>query len=121
VRRERTNTPLQALVVMNSPEFLEAARHLAEHAWHEAGSNEDARLQFMAVRVLSRPLREPELGVLRDSLKEFYARMKADPDGARSFVTVGDSPVDATIPVSELAEWTLVASQFLNLDEALSK
>jgi hypothetical protein len=121
VRRERTNTPLQALVVMNSPDFLEAARHLAEHAWHEAGNNEDARLQFMAVRVLSRPLGESELKVLRDSLSAFAARMSIAPDNARTFLSVGDSPVDATIPPDELAEWTLVASQFLNLDEALTK
>lgn len=121
VRRERTNTPLQALIVMNSPDFLEAARHLAEHAWHEAGPSDDARLQFMATRVLSRPLREPELNVLRGSLATFNNRMKADPEGARNFLAVGDSPVDATIPPDELAPWMLVASQFLNLDEALTK
>ena len=120
VRRERTNTPLQALIVMNSPDFLEAARHLAEHAWHEADTNQDARLQYMAVRVLSRQLREPELKVLRGSLETFAARMQ-DPESAKTFLAVGDSPVDATIPSEQLAEWTLVASQFLNLDEALTK
>jgi hypothetical protein len=106
---------------MNSPDFLEAARHLAEHTWHEAGASEDTRLQFMAVRVLSRPLRDKELKVLRESLTTFSMHMKANPDGAPTFLTVGDSPVDATIPPDELAEWTLVASQFLNLDEALTK
>jgi len=120
VRRERTNTPLQALIVLNSPDFLEAARHLAEHAWHEAGPEEDARLQFMAARVLSRPLQNRELDVFHNALSVFRAHIQTE-DGARTLVTVGDSPVDATIPPQELAQWTLVASQFLNLDEALTK
>ena len=120
VRRERTNTPLQALIVLNSPDFLEAARHLAEHAWHEAGTADDSRLQFMAARVLSRPLRDRELDIFHTALTAFRERIQND-DSARTLVTVGDSPVDATIPPPELAQWTLVASQFLNLDEALTK
>ncbi len=120
VRRERTNTPLQALIVLNSPDFLEAARHLAEHAWHEGGAADDARLQFMAARVLSRPLRDRELDVFHTALTAFRERVQNE-EAARTFITVGDSPVDATIPAQELAQWTLVASQFLNLDETLTK
>ena len=57
VRRERTNTPLQALVTLNDPQFVEAARHLAERALKEGGDDADGRLDFMARRLLARPLR----------------------------------------------------------------
>ena len=57
VRRERTNTPLQALVTLNDPQFVEAARNLAERAIKDGGDDADARLDFIATRVLARPLR----------------------------------------------------------------
>src|SRR5207237_8207732 len=62
VRRERTDTPLQALVTLNDPQFVEAARHLAQHALKEGGETHVSRVNFMAQRLVSRPLRAAEQG-----------------------------------------------------------
>jgi mono/diheme cytochrome c family protein len=121
VRRERTNTPLQALVTLNAPDFLEASRHLATQALHVGGATDDARLQFMSERVLARPLNPAQLAPLHDSLAAFRARLPRDPNGMHSLLAIGDSPVDRTLPPAELASWMLVANQFFNLDESLNK
>lgn len=121
MRRERTNTPLQALVTLNAPDFLEASRHLAMHALHEGGASDTARLQFIAQRVLAHPLNEAQLAPLRESLAEFRQRLPRDPKGMKALLAIGDSPVDGTLPAKELAPWMLVANQFLNLDESLNK
>ena len=121
VDRERTNTPLQALVTLNDVQFVEASRHLAEIAIRERGSNDAGRLDAIALRVLARPLETTERDalapVVRD-LRDHYAR---DRKASQSLVTVGDSPPAAEVPAPELAAWTMVASQFFNLDEALNK
>jgi len=121
VDRERTNSPLQALVTLNDVQFVEAARHLAEVAIHEGRENEAGRLDAIALRVLGRPLETAERNsltpVIRD-LRDHYAR---DARASKALVTVGDSPPAASIPAPELAAWTMVASQFFNLDEALNK
>ena len=119
-RRVRTNTPLQAFVTMNDPQWLEAARHLAEHALHAAPETE-RRLAYMARATLSRTLEPREVAVFRRSLDTFSARFEAKPEAARAVLAVGESPADAALPAAELAAWTVVASQFLNLDEFLTK
>jgi hypothetical protein len=119
-RRVRTNTPLQAFVTMNDPQWLEAARHLAQNAVHsspEAG----ARLDFMAARALSRPLDPREREILLRSFDRFRASFGEPGADPGSFLSVGESPVDTSVRPQELAAWTLVASQFLNLDEFLTK
>ena len=121
VRRERTNTPLQALVTMNEPLFMEAARHLAVNAIHAAGPDAAARLDFMARRVLARPLSDREKAVLVSTTDALKASFDKKPDDAAAMLKVGDSPVDATVPAPEQAAWTLAASTLLNLDEALNK
>jgi hypothetical protein len=121
VDRERTNTPLQALVTLNDVQFVEASRRLAEVAIRKSGANDGERLDAIAMRVLARPLEAEErkaLGPVIHDLRERYTR---DAKAARALVTVGDSPPAASIPAPELAAWTMVASQFLNLDEALNK
>ncbi len=119
-RRVRTNTPLQAFVTMNDPQWLEAARHLAEHALH-ASPRQEERLSYMARMALSRPLDPREAAVLKKSLERFGAEFGARPADARQFLAVGDSPADPSLDPSELAAWTVAASQFLNLDEFLTK
>ena len=120
VRRERTNTPLQSLALLNAPDFIEAARHLAARAWR-ASPDDGARLQFMAVAVLSRSIRDPEKRTLHDALLAFRSRFVADTAAARAQIAVGQSPVPTDVPAAELAAWTLIARLFLNLDEALVK
>ena len=118
IRRERTNTPLQALVTMNDPQFVEAARHLAQAAL-TAGKLDP--LDFMARRVLCRPLRPTEVPILTASkaaLLTYYTQTPAD---AAALISFGESKADPAIPPAQLAAWTMVATQLLNLDEALNK
>jgi len=120
VRRDRTNTPLQALVMMNDPQYVEASRQLAQRAL-KLGGDDAARLDAAAVRLLCRPLRAEEKQVLREGLAHFRAHYSARPADAEALLKVGDSPADAALPKPELAAWTMVCSQILNLDEVLNK
>ncbi len=120
VRRERTNTPLQALATLNDPQFLEAARHLAQVALLGTRKEEDA-LQAMAERVLSRPLTSKELGIVKRTLQEMQAFYAQDAETAKQFLTVGESKPSDKIPAPQLAAMTMVANQLMNLDEALNK
>jgi hypothetical protein len=120
VRRERTNTPLQALVTLNDVQFVEASRALAERAIKEAG-DADGRLDVIARRLLARPLRPEEMAVLRatlDDLLVFYKEHGAD---AGKLIAVGESKADTAIDTGELAAWTVLANQVINLDEVLNK
>ncbi|HEX6274709.1 MAG TPA: PSD1 and planctomycete cytochrome C domain-containing protein [Polyangiaceae bacterium] len=119
-QRERTNTPLQALVVMNDPQFVEAARRLAEGAMSST-KDPNTRLQHIAERVLSRPFTPEELAVLSSALTDVVAKYAAEPALANELVHVGESLPDVTLSEPELAAWTVIASTVLNLDEALSK
>ena len=121
VRRERTNTPLQALVTMNDPQWVEAARYLAGRAMREAGSDFDARLDFITVRAVSRPFDAREREICRGALDDFLAAYRSNPDAAKKLIETGASEPDAKVPADELAAWTMLASQVMNTDEALNK
>jgi hypothetical protein len=121
VRRERTDTPLQALVTLNDPQFVEAARHLAQTALKEGGETVESRLDFVARRLLCRPLRATELAVAKTSwqgLADFYS---AHPQEAKDLLGFGDWKSDATMEPSALAAWTMLCNELLNLDEVLNK
>ena len=120
VRRERTNTPLQALLTLNGVQFFEAARHLAQRAMQAAPAPEQ-RLDFMASHLLARSLREPEQEVARRAYEDYLNYYGAHPDQAEKALSVGDSEADGSLPKAEFAAWTMVANQFLNLDEVLNK
>jgi hypothetical protein len=121
VDRERTNTPLQALVTLNDVQFVEASRRLAEVAIVERGQDDAGRLDAMALRVLSRPLATAEHEALKAVVRDLRDHYAADGKAAKALVTVGDSTPNASIPAPELAAWTMVANLFFNLDEALNK
>jgi mono/diheme cytochrome c family protein len=121
VDRERTNTPLQALVTLNDVQFVEASRRLAEVAIVERGKDDAGRLDAMALRVLSRPLATTEQAALKSVVRDLRDHYAADGKASRALVAVGDSAPNASIPAPELAAWTMVASLFFNLDEALNK
>ena len=121
VDRERTNTPLQALVTLNDVQFVEASRRLAEVAIHESGKDDAGRLDAIALRVLARPLETAERNALQPVIRDLRDHYARDAKASRALVAVGDSPPVASIPAPELAAWTMVASQFFNLDEALNK
>ncbi len=121
VMRERTQTPLQALVTLNDPQFVETARHLAQRTLIESAATTADRLNFLAERILIRPLLAEEQSILsasQDRLADFYT---AEPEEAKRLIHVGESVPDESLAASELATWTMVANQLLNLDEVLNK
>lgn len=121
VRRSSTNTPLQALTLLNDPIFVEAARKLAERSIHEGGASPDSRIAF-AFRVSTG--RTPDAGeqrILRKTFDEMLAAYRADENGARSFLAVGVSPADPAIAAGELAAYAAVANLILNMDEVITK
>ncbi len=121
VARERTNTPLQALVTLNDPQFVEAARRLAQRAIHEAGPQFESRLGMIAERILARPLSADEQQIVRETLEKLAAHYAVDANAAKELIEVGDSAPDPAIAPTELAAWTMVANELMNLDEALNK
>ena len=121
VRRERTNTPLQALVTMNDTQFVEASRYLAQRAMREAGDDFDRRLDYVTTRLLSRPFDDSERAVARRTYDGLIDLYRADQAAASELVDVGESAHDAALAADESAAWTMLASQLMNLDEALNK
>jgi hypothetical protein len=121
VRRERTNTPLQALVTLNDPQFVEAAKVLAEHTLREGGSTEDARIDFLARRLLARTLRPAEAVIVKASLADLAKHYKTHADDAKKLIGVGEYKVDAKLDAPTLASWTMLANELMNLDEVLNK
>jgi hypothetical protein len=121
VQRERTNTALQALVTLNDEQFVEAARHLARRAIREGGDSTEQRLHVLAIRLLARDFRSQEIPVLQASLDQLLAYYREHPDDARQLLQYGESPVDVQLDAAELAAWTMLANELLNLDEVLNK
>jgi hypothetical protein len=121
VRRERTNTPLQALVTLNDPQFVEAARHLAQHTLKDGGAKDEARFDFMALRLLARPFRPEEQRVVQASFAELQKYYHANPKDAAKLINVGESRPDVTLDAPTLAAWTMLANELMNLDEVLNK
>jgi len=120
VRRSRTNTPLQALVLLNDDTFVEAARELGSRAMKAPG-NDESRLRHLWQRVLCRSADAGELAALRGLLERQRDRLAANPGAARKLVEVGAAAVDEKLETRELAAWTLVAQTVLNLDEAITQ
>jgi hypothetical protein len=121
VRRDRTDTPLQALVTLNDPQFVEAARHLAQVALQMKTINAAARVDFMAERLLARPLRAEEKKIVESNLTDLLAHYRLAPGDATELLTVGESKPDAKLDVPTLAAYTMMASELMNLDETLNK
>ncbi len=120
VRRERTNTPLQALVTLNDPQFVEAARVLAETAIKNS-ANFDKRLDFISKLLINRNFNQRERKIVKKSfleLSEFYKSSEAD---AKKLISVGNQPPDPKLNASEVATWTMICNQLMNLDETLNK
>ncbi|NLT70253.1 MAG: DUF1553 domain-containing protein, partial [Verrucomicrobiaceae bacterium] len=125
MRRERTNTPLQALVLMNDPQYVRASRHLALRVLRER-SGRDERLDRMATLLRGRPFAESERLVVVNSLDQFRHIYESDPQAAAALLVdeVNDTftiRATAEFPAPLLAAWTMVANQLQNLDEVLNK
>jgi hypothetical protein len=121
VRRERTNTPLQALVTMNDPQFVEAARWLAQHAIKESDSKVEDQVNFMAARLMSRALDAKEMSIVMGSYHDYLVYYDGKPDDAAKLLKVGESQADASLPKPQFAAMTMVANELMNMDEVLAK
>ena len=121
VRRETTNTPLQALVLLNDPTFVEAARCLAERMIRESSDSTEARARRGFLLATSRQPTSQELSILLEKYRWHLAEFESDTDAAEQLLSVGDSARDTSIAPAEHAAWTCVASLILNLDETITK
>jgi hypothetical protein len=120
-RRAMTNTPLQALALLNDPTYVEAARALAQRALLEGGKDDKARIAFAFRLATARPPTGKESAVLRGLLKGRLALYKKDRPSALKLVSVGEAHRDRLLDPAELAAWTTVTSAILNLDETMTK
>jgi mono/diheme cytochrome c family protein len=120
VRRERTDTPLQALITMNDPAYVEAARHLSERMIQHHLEADD-RLDFGFRLLTARHPSSLEKAVLKEALNHYLAKYEKDAEAAKKLLSVGESSANETLDPSELAAYTMVASLLLNLDETLNK
>ena len=126
IRRERTNTPLQALVTLNDTQFVEAARHLAQSILvsdnpKDRTSDDTTKLNVMANRLLSRSFRSNELPVVQHSLARLSSYYHSHRDDARQLIAEGESKADPSLDPATLAAWTMLANELMNLDEVLNK
>ena len=121
VKRSRTNTPLQALAMLNEVTFVEAARSLAEKMIKEGGTTPEQRIQWAFKRVTSHSPSAKEMQVLTTGLAKRLASFKADPEGAKQLVVFGEHKADATMNIPELAAYTMTANVLLNLDEVVTR
>jgi hypothetical protein len=121
VRRSRTNTPLQALVMLNDPQFVEAARHLAERMIEDGGAELAGRVAHGVAIVLSRPPTKAELTELTALYQAEHKLFVEDPAAAERLLGVGQSSRNQALNAAEHAAMTSVARLLLNLDEAITR
>ena len=121
VRRDRTNTPLQALVTLNDVQHVEAARHLAQTILKTGGDSFASRADLLAKRLLARPFRSEELAVVQASFTDLLAHYQTHVEDAKQLITFGESKPDASLDPATLAAWTMLTNEVLNLDEVLVK
>ena len=120
-RRERTNTPLQALVLMNDPTYIEAARQFAARVMTESGPNPTDRIGYAFRMATARRPESREIAPLVDLFQRQRERFAADLKAAEALLDVGESSVRTSLDKAELAAYTLVTSVILNLDETVTR
>ena len=126
VKRQKTSTPLQALVTLNDPQFVEAARVLAQVSWASTINLAQEKRSAAAVQatykaVISRPARPKEVALMTQFYAEELADFKKNPKRATELLSVGEYPVNTKLDPIELAAWTVITSTIMNFDEAIIK
>jgi hypothetical protein len=121
VQRPRTTTPLQALVTLNDPVYVEAGRGLGLRMWKDGGKEDDARLRFGFRLVASRAPDERELAALRSLLVDLRAHYHGDAKAAKEFLAVGQLKVEDKLDPAEAAAWAAVGATLLNLEAAMRR
>jgi len=119
--RARSNTPQQALTLMNDPTYVEAARVFAEHILREGGQSPDDRIRWAFVRTLSRQPSAKEVSVLQSLLEKHQQEFAADKASAQKLTASGEAPVAKELNAAELAAWTSVSRALLNLQETITR
>jgi hypothetical protein len=120
-RRERSNTPLQALQLMNDVQHFESARGLAERMMLEGGANTAERVAFAYRVVLSRDPEAEEVAILQELISQERTRFQQQPEAAEKVIRNGESPVKPELAPAELAAYTMAANLLLNLDETITR
>jgi hypothetical protein len=120
-RRERTNTPLQALVTLNDPQYFEAARHFGYRMIREGGATEADRLRYGFRAATARWPSPEETATLEEVFSAYRGSYQGRAEDAKKLIEVGDTPVPHDVPAPELAAYTLVANLILNLDEVITR
>ena len=121
MRRPRTNTPLQALILLNDPTYVEAARSLAQRTLKGTASDTEDRIRFAFRLATGRVPDSLETPILDRILQEQRSYYRSDPEAARRLIEVGDSPFDPNLDPVELAAWITVTGSILNLDETITR
>jgi hypothetical protein len=121
VRQARTNTPLQALTLMNDVTYVEASRVLAQRVLREESATPEQRLTRMFRLLVARSPRPVELKILRGDLEQHLTRYRGDREAALKLLSIGEAKRDEKLDVAELAAYTAVANLILNLDETISR
>ena len=121
VDRPRSNTPLQAMVLLNDPTYVEAARVFAERFIHQGGLTSAGRIQFAYLQALSRRANDSEVKLLEALWQKHFEEFKTDKYSAEVLLSVGDHPRSKDIDAAELAAWTSVARVILNLHETITR
>jgi hypothetical protein len=121
VRRPRTNTPLQALVLLNDPQFVEASRAFADRILREGGKSTGSRAAFAFQVATGRTPAADELKVLEDVFKQQVSTFRKDTEAAKKLLEVGAFKASVGVDQSELAAWATIAGMILNLDESVTK
>jgi hypothetical protein len=121
VERSRSNTPQQALVLLNDPTYVEAARVFAQRIINEGGTDSTQRLNWAFETALSRQATKQESNVLLDVYGKHLVMFQADTDSARSLVAVGNATTPTQVDVAEHAAWTSIARIIFNLHESITR
>jgi hypothetical protein len=121
LRRSRSNTPLQALNLMNDPTYVEAARFLAQRMIQEGGASIETRLTHGFRLLLARNPSQQELQVLTAAAERSIQDFTKDSEAAKQLLSLGEAKSDDKLPPAELAAYTTVASTLINLDETITK
>ena len=121
IQRQRTNTPLQALVTLNDPQFVEAARVFAQRLLQTGKTNPAELIDHGYRLATARPASQREVQILTNLLNNNRDRFKKDPEATKKFLAAGESPRDEKLDPAEHAAWMVVAQTILNLDETLTR
>lgn len=121
VSRQKTSTPLQALVLMNDVQYVEAARLLAEKMMQEGGQSPEERISYGFRVLTSRHPDQKEMAILLNLYKEQYADFKQKHDEVPQLLAQGEYPVNKALPATDLATCTIIASTLMNFDEFIVK